>query len=210
MLKKLIYIVPVSLILLQGCSALIDGHTVAVDSYAAKPVVVGTYYLSTENVSVDLDIEKQTFENSIQEMLTSKGYNRTFVINNANYNIVYDYKVSGPFTTEEDFPAPINEWWGIGGPYGGVYNGLYDANWYGDNVQYVNYFVKELSLTAYSNDNPVWQVKGHTQSQTPNLNEDYQYLVSGVANYIDVSSGKVIYINVVKDSKTGKYTATKL
>lgn len=142
-------------------------------------------------------------------MLASKGYTRTFVNKEANYNIIYDYSVAGPFTTEESFPAPVNEWWGVEQTYGGVHNGMFEEAWYSDNTQYVNYYVKALSLSAYVNTTPIWRVKGHVQAETPNLNQDYEYLISGISNYIDQSSGKVIYINVVKNSKTGDYTATK-
>ena len=207
MIKKLAYLSPLALLMFQGCTSLIDGHLVAVDSYAPKLVPAGTYFLSAQGPEAGL--QKQTFENSLQNMLASKGYTRTFVNKGANYNIVYNYGVTGPFTTEESFPAPVNEWWGIEQTYGGVHNGMFEEAWYSDNTQFVNYFVKTLSLSAYANNIPLWQVKGHVQAETPNLNQDYQYLISGISDYIDQSSGKVVYINVVKNSKTGEYTATK-
>lgn len=207
MLKKLAYLSPLALLMFQGCTSLMDGHLVAVDSYAPKPIPAGTYYLSSKGPEAGL--QKQTFENSLQNMLASKGYTRTFVNKGANYNIVYDYTVTGPFTTEESFPAPVNEWWGVEQTYGGVHNGMFEEAWYSDDTQYVNYFVKALSLSAYANNIPLWRVKGHVQAETPNLNQDYQYLISGISDYIDQSSGKVVYVNIVKNSKTGDYTATK-
>lgn len=205
-MRKFIYIAPLSLFLLQGCSALINGHTVAIDSYASQAVVPGTYYLSTENLNQG--IQRPKFEISLDKMLVSKGYTRTFLENTAQYNIIYDYKVTGPYTVQETFPAPVNEWWGADVPYDGVYNGMFDAAWY-SNTQYVNYFVKELSLTAYSKGNPIWQVKSHVQAETPNPNSDYEYLISGISDYIDQSSGKIIYLNIVKNEKTGEFTVSK-
>lgn len=207
MLKKLTYLFPLTLLLFQGCTSLRDGHLVAVDSYAPKSVTAGTYYLSSKSAVAGL--QKQSFENSLQNMLAAKGYTRTFVNKGASYNIVYDYSVAGPFTAEESFSAPVNEWWGVEQTYAGVHNGMFEEAWYSDNTQYVNYFVKALSLSAYEDTVPLWRVKSHVQAETPDLNQDYPYLISGISDYIDRSSGKVVYINVVKNSKTGKYTATK-
>ncbi|MGL5279525.1 MAG: hypothetical protein ACRC8M_10725 [Cetobacterium sp.] len=198
MLKKLAYLSPLALLIFQGCTSLMDGHLVAVDSHATKTVQAGTYYLSSKGTEAGL--QKQTFENSLQNMLASKGYTRTFVNKGAQYNIVYDYTVTGPFTTEEKFSVPET--------YGGYHSGLFEETWY-TNIHYVNYFVKALSLSAYANNVSLWRVKGHVQAETPDLNQDYQYLISGISNYIDQSSGKVVYVNVVKNSKTGDYTATK-
>lgn len=208
MLKKYLYLVPLGLLGLQGCTALLDGHMVAVDSYAPAQVQAGTYYLSAS--SNEAGLQKQTFEQALQDMLSSKGYTRTFVNSGAEYNISYNYTVSGPYTAEENFPAATNQWWGIEQTYGGVYNGMYEEGWYSSNIQYVNYFVKQIQLSATGqNNSPVWQVSAHVQAETPNLNQDYPYLISAISDYIDQSSGKVVYINVVKDSKTGDYTATK-
>lgn len=207
MFKKLAYISPLALLMFQGCTSLIDGHLVAVDSFAPKPIPTGTYYLSSKGPEAGL--QKQTFENSLQEMLASKGYTRTFVNKGARYNIVYDYTVTGPYTSEESFPAAVNTWWGVEQTYGGVHNGMFEEAWYSTNTQYVNYFVKSLSLSAYVGDINLWSVKGHVQAETPNINEDYQYLISGISDYVGQNSGKVVYVNVVKNSKTGDYTATK-
>lgn len=208
MSKKLAYLCPLALLMFQGCTSLIDGHLVAVDSYAPKSTSGGTYYLSSKGPEAGL--QKQTFENSLQNMLASKGYTRTFVSKGANYNIVYDYTVAGPFTAEENFPAPVNEWWGVEQTYSGVHNGMFEEAWYSNDIQYVNYYVKTLDLSAYTKNNtPIWRVKGHVQAETPDLNQDYQYLISGISDYIGQSSGKVVYVNVVKNSKTGNYTATK-
>lgn len=207
MFKKLAYISPLAILMFQGCTSLIDGHLVAVDSFAPKPIPTGTYYLSSKGPEAGL--QKQTFENSLQEMLASKGYTRTFVNKGARYNIVYDYTVTGPYTSEESFPAAVNTWWGVEQTYGGVHNGMFEEAWYSTNTQYVNYFVKSLSLSAYVGDINLWSVKGHVQAETPNINEDYQYLISGISDYVGQNSGKVVYVNVVKNSKTGDYTATK-
>lgn len=59
MLKKLAYLSPLALLMFQGCTSLIDGHLVAVDSHASKLVPAGKYYLSSKNSEAGL--QKQTF-----------------------------------------------------------------------------------------------------------------------------------------------------
>lgn len=206
MIKRFTYVLLLISLILQGCTALLDGHLVAVESYAPVQNVSGSYYLtSTPGQS---GYEKQPFENALQNMLASKGYIRTFTQDKADYTIVYDYSVTGPFTTEEMYPAAVSSWIGAEKTYS---NGVQESVAYSTDTQYENYFVKKLNLSANSKtNNLVWKVVGSVQSETMNQNIGYEYLISGISNYIDTTSGKVIHINVVKDSKTGEYKATKI
>lgn len=202
MIKKILLLSSFSLLLLQGCSFL-DSKVVAVDSYSSTQAYGGTYYLSTTTAGMQL--QQQSFENIIQNMLTEKGYTRTFNQNSAAYSIVYNYSVKGPYTSVESYPAPINPWWN--GPYGGVYNGFYGDMWV-NSISASTYFVKNLELSAYSGSNAIWQVVGSLKSDNSELRESFPYLVSAVSDYIDTNSNSVVYVNVEQNSKTGQYIAT--
>lgn len=203
MIKKISILFSFLMLLLQGCSAL-DSRVIAVDSYSTMQAYGGTYYLSTNTPG--LQLQQQSFEIILQNMLQTKGYTRTFDQKSALYNIVYNYKVKGPYTTLESYPAPINPWWN--GPYGGVYNGFYGDMWM-NSISASTYFVKRLELSAFSkNNNAIWQVVGSLKSDNSDLRSSFPYLVSALSNYVNVNSNKVVYLNVEENSQTGQYTAT--
>lgn len=203
MIKKISILFSFLMLLLQGCSAL-DSRVIAVDSYSTMQAYGGTYYLSTNTPG--LQLQQQSFEIILQNMLQTKGYTRTFDQKSALYNIVYNYKIKGPYTTLESYPAPINPWWN--GPYGGVYNGFYGDMWM-NSISASTYFVKRLELSAFSkNNNAIWQVVGSLKSDNSDLRSSFPYLVSALSNYVNVNSNKVVYLNVEENSQTGQYTAT--
>ncbi|MEG0300177.1 hypothetical protein [Cetobacterium sp.] len=203
MYRKILTISSFSLILLQGCSAF-NSQVVAVDSYSTMQMSGGTYYLSTRTPG--LQLQQQSFEIMLQNMLSTKGYTRTFSPQNSMYNIVYNYNIKGPYTNFESYPVPVNPWWD--GPYDGVYNGFYGDMW-ANSISTSTYFVKRLELSAYNKNNAVWQVVGSLKSEDGNLRTSFPYLVSGISNYINTNSNKIIYVNVNQDSKTGQYIATQ-
>lgn len=177
--------------LFLGCSS-INNPVVAVDSYSATTISGGTYYLTTNTTGMEL--QQQAFEVNIQNMLSKKGYIRTFIPNNATFKIVYNYEVRGPFTSYESYPAPISPWWN--GPYGGLNNGFYGDMWT-NSVITSTYFVKRLELSAYNRKNtPIWQVVGSLKSDNYEMRESFPILVSGISNYINVNSGEVVYVTV--------------
>ncbi|WP_418966217.1 hypothetical protein [Cetobacterium sp.] len=203
MIKKISILLSFLLLFLQGCSAL-NSRVIAVDSYSTQQAYGGTYYLSTNTPG--LQLQQQSFEIILQNMLQTKGYTRTFNQKDALYNIVYGYKVKGPYTSLESYPAPINPWWN--GPYGGIYNGFYGDMWM-NSISATTYFVKRLELSAYTkNNNAVWQVVGSLKSDNSDPRSSFPYLVSAISNYVNVNSNKVVYLNVEENSKTGQYTAT--
>ena len=202
MSQKLLIISGFSLALLQGCSAL-NSQVVAVDSYSTMQMSGGTYYLST--TTPGLQLQQQSFEIMLQNMLSTKGYTRTFSPKNSMYNIVYNYNIHGPYTNFESYPVPVNPWWN--GPYGGVYNGFYGDMWT-NSISASTYFVKRLELSAYEKNNAVWQVVGTLKSEDSDLRTSFPYLVSGISNYINSNSNRIVYVNVNEDSSTGQYIAT--
>ena len=204
MIKKISILFSFLMLLLQGCSAL-DSRVVAVDSYSTMQAYGGTYYLST--TTPGLQLQQQSFEIILQNMLQSKGYTRTFNQKNALYNIVYNYKIKGPYTSIESYPAPINPWWN--GPYGGVYNGFYGDMWM-NSISASTYFVKRLELSAFTkNNNAVWQVIGSLKSDNSDPRGSFPYLVSAISNYVNTNSNPVVYLNVEENSQTGKYIANQ-
>ena len=203
MIKKISILFSFLLLLLQGCSAL-DSRVVAVDSYSTMQAYGGTYYLSTNTPG--LQLQQQSFEVILQNMLQNKGYTRTFNQKNALYNIVYNYKIKGPYTSIESYPAPVNPWWN--GPYGGIYNGFYGDMWM-NSISASTYFVKRLELSAFTkNNSAVWQVVGSLKSDNSDPRSSFPYLVSAISNYVNANSNQVVYLNVEENSQTGQYTAT--
>ena len=203
MVKKILTLSSFLLLFLQGCSAL-DSRVVAVDSYSTMQSYGGTYYLSTN--SPGLQLQQQSFEVILQNLLHTKGYTTTFDQKNAFYNIVYNYRIRGTYTRLESYPAPINPWWN--GPYGGIYNGFYGDMWM-NSISATTYFVKRLELSAYTkNNNAVWQAIGSLKSDNSDPRVSFPYLVSAISNYVNVNSNQVVYLNVEENSKTGQYTAT--
>ena len=203
MIKKISILFSFLLLFLQGCSAL-NSRVVAVDSYSTMQAYGGTYYLSTNTPG--LQLQQQSFEITLQNMLQSKGYTRTFNQKDALYNIVYNYKIKGPYTSLESYPAPINPWWN--GPYGGVYNGFYGDMWM-NSISASTYFVKRLELSAFTkNNNAVWQVVGSLKSDNSDPRSSFPYLVSAISDYVNINSNKVVYLSVEENSQTGQYTAT--
>jgi hypothetical protein len=203
MIKKISILFSFLLLFLQGCSAL-NSKVVAVDSYSTMQSYGGSYYLSTNTPG--LQLQQQSFEILLQNMLATKGYTRTYNQNTALYNIVYNYKIKGPYTSLESYPAPINPWWN--GPYGGIYNGFYGDMWV-NSISASTYFVKRLELSAYTkNNNAIWQVIGSFKSDNSDMRDSFPYLVSAISNYVNTNSNKVVYLNVEENSQTGQYTAT--
>lgn len=203
MIKKISILFSFLLFLLQGCSAL-NSRVIAVDSYSTMQAYGGTYYLSTNTPG--LQLQQQSFEIILQNMLQTKGYTRTFNQKDALYNMVYNYKIKGPYTTLESYPAPINPWWT--GPYGGINNGFYGDMWV-NSISASTYFVKRLELSAFTkNNNAVWQVIGSLKSDNNDPRVSFPYLISAISNYINVNSNQVVYLSVEENSKTGQYTAS--
>ena len=203
MVKKFSVLFSFVLLLLQGCSML-NSRVVAVDSYSTMQAYAGTYYLFTNTPG--LQLQQQSFETILQNMLQAKGYTRTFNQKGALYNIVYNYKIKGPYTSIESYPAPVNPWWN--GPYDGIYNGFYGDMWM-NSISASTYFVNRLELSAFAKDNnALWQVVGSLKSDDSDPRNGFPYIVSALSNYINTNSNKVVYLNVEKNSQTGQYTAT--
>lgn len=184
---------------LQGCSSL-NSKVVAVDSYAAAPIPGGTYFLSSNTSG--LQLQQDAFAMNLQNMLATKGYTRVYNKKDAMYNIVFNYNVSGPFTSVQSYPVPVNPWWGPG-IYDGVYGGYFGPTWV-NSVDATTYFVKKLELSAYNlNNQPIWQVVGSMKSSNSDLRDSFPYLVSGISLFIDRSSNQIMYVNVNENEKTG-------
>lgn len=197
MKKNFIYLC--LLFLLCSCSSL-NKKIVAVDSYSSYKITGGTYFLRTSTNGMEL--QQQFFEKEIEDMLLKKGYTRIYKKEYADFNILYNYGIKGPFTSISSYPVPVNPWWSNSVFYDGVYNGYYGPSWV-NSIETVNYYVKALELSAYnSNKKVIWQVLGTMKSPHLNMRSSMKFLINGIENYVGINSNKVQYVKVYENEKT--------
>lgn len=193
MLKKLSFLTMIMFLFLS-CSSL-NSRTVAIDSYSTLEAYPGTYYLSTNTPGFQL--QQKAFENNLESMLRTKGYRRTSNPKDALYKIIYNYKINGPYTQFDTYPAPISPYWRGGYGFRGRHDDLFYSDIWFNSIDTSTYFVKTLDISAYTNDGrAVWQTMSSLKNSNNDLRDSFPYLISATSQYINVNSNKVVYISV--------------
>lgn len=208
---KLIYALPMMLLMLSSCSTPVY---MTIDAYSSPEAqdMKNYVFIDSEKPLIGGDLQNKEFRSMTEQVLAEDGFSKTNT-ESADVEIFLDYGVSDPQVVQSTYSTPVY------GPTGLLcvsYSSLgpsvapqYGVVGYETKVDTQIRYERYLAMVGYDKNNiqpngnhvELWRLHVSSVGETGDLRRIFPVLLAGAKNYIGKSTGQKIELKMYENNK---------